>query len=104
MWPNYTLYICPTLTGCIPILINVGRYDEALSELENAVNKLPSITPHLAMSRGYAFMQLRKYEQALSDFEFIIKSRPDYASALDNAAYCAFMLSDREKGIKYLYA
>ena len=83
------------------ILINVGRYDEALSELENAVNKLPSITPHLAMSRGYAFMQLRKYEQALSDFEFIIKLRPDYASALDNAAHCAFMLSDREKGIKY---
>ena len=83
------------------ILINVGRYDEALSELENAVNKLPSITPHLAMNRGYAFMQLRKYEQALSDFEFIIKSRPDYATALDNAAHCAFMLSDRAKGIKY---
>ena len=83
------------------ILINVGRYDEALVELESAAKKLLTISPHLAINRGYALMQTRKYEQALNDFEFVIKIKPNYAPALDYAAYCAFMLDDHTKGIKY---
>ena len=83
------------------ILINIGRYDEALKELENAANKLPKMTPHLAMNRGYAFMQTNKLEQALVDFEFVIQLRPNYARALDCAAYCSFMTNDHVKGMKY---
>lgn len=83
------------------ILINIGHYDEALVELENAANKLPSTTPHLAMNRGYALMQTKKYGQALSDFEFVIGTKPNYALALDCAAHCAFMIADQEKGMKY---
>jgi tetratricopeptide (TPR) repeat protein len=79
----------------------VGRYDEALVELESAAKKLPTITPHLAINRGYALMQTLKYEQALADFEFVIKIKPNYAPALDFAAHCAFMLNNRTKGIKY---
>lgn len=83
------------------ILMNAGYYDEALVELGTAANKLPTITPHLAMSRGYALMRLDKYEQALNDFEFVIASRPNYAPALDYAAHCAFMTRDHIRGMKY---
>ncbi len=83
------------------ILINVGRYDEALAELENAAQKLPMITPHLALNRGYALMQIKRYRQALEDFEYVIKIKPNYALALYYAAHCAFMIKDLPKGIKY---
>ncbi|MFA4835347.1 MAG: hypothetical protein WC749_04665 [Dehalococcoidia bacterium] len=83
------------------ILINTGSYDEALVELEAAASKLPAVTPHLALSRGYAMMQTQRYEQALSDFEFIIRSKPNYAIALDYAAHCAFMIGNQEKGREY---
>ncbi len=82
------------------ILINIGRYDEALAELENAANKLPAMTPHLAMNRGYALMQTKRLGQALVDFEFVIQMRPNYALALDYAAHCAFMTNDQDKGMK----
>ncbi len=83
------------------ILINVGRYEEALVELKSAASKLPMITPHLAFNRGYALMQTKKFEQALVDFELVIKKRPNYALALDYAAHCAFMLDDHTKGMQY---
>jgi len=83
------------------ILINVGRYEEALAELESAAKKLPAMTPHLAMNRGYALMQTKKFEQALVDFELVIQNRPNYALALDYAAHCAFMLDDYTKGMQY---
>lgn len=83
------------------ILMNAGYHDEALVELESAADKLTTITPHLAMNRGYALMRLERYEQALIDFEFVIASRPNYAPALDNAAHCAFMTGDHIRGMKY---
>jgi tetratricopeptide (TPR) repeat protein len=83
------------------ILINMGRYDEALVELESAVTKLPTVTPHLAMNRGYALMQIGKHEQALNDFEFVIKTKPNYAPALGYAAHCSFMIGDQKRGMKY---
>jgi tetratricopeptide (TPR) repeat protein len=72
-----------------------------LVELESAAYKLPTITPHLALNRGYALMQTKRYEQVLVDFEFAINIKPNYAIALDYAAHCAFMIGDQVKGIKY---
>lgn len=83
------------------ILINAERYDEALVELESAAKKLPMVTPHLAMNRGYALMQTQRYEQALADFEFVIKMKPNHALALDFAAHCAFMLDDHTKAVRF---
>jgi len=83
------------------ILMNAGYYDEALVELETAATKLPTITPHLAVNRGYVLMQTGRYEQALKDFEFVIKTKPNYAFALDCAAHCAFMIEDQVRGMKY---
>jgi len=83
------------------ILMNAGYYDEALVELETAATKLPTTTPHLAVNRGYVLMQTKRYEQALNDFEYVIKIKPNYALALDYAAHCAFMVDDQVRGIKY---
>ncbi len=83
------------------ILINAGYFDEALVELAEAHKKLPETTLHLALNRGHAFMCIKEYEKALRDFEFVINIKPDYALALDHAAYCAFMLQDQVKGRKY---
>ncbi len=68
---------------------------------ESALKNLQNITPHLAFARGYAFLQLKRYDEALKDFEFVINEQPDYAVALDHAAHCAFILNHRDKGIKY---
>lgn len=59
------------------------------------------MTPHLAVNRGYVLMQTKRYEQALNDFEFVIRIKPNYAPTLDYAAHCAFMIEDQVRGIKY---
>ena len=46
-------------------------------------------------------MQLKMYERALADFEFVISLRPNYARALDYAAHCAFIFGDAQKGMRY---
>ena len=66
-----------------------------------AATKLSNMTPHLAVNRGYALMQIGRYEQALNDFEFVIKIKPNYARALDHAAHCAFMIEDQVRDMKY---
>ena len=83
------------------ILMNVGDYDGALSELEKARETLPRETPHLRFAMGYPLMQLGRFAEALEHFEAVIAVRPDYASAYSHAARCAFKLGDKRKGASY---
>ena len=83
------------------ILINIGEFNEALRELEQAAKRLPAPTPHLRFSTGYALMKLGRFEDALEHFESVVEARQDYALAHLYAADCAFMLMDRRKGIRY---
>ena len=83
------------------ILINIGEYEEALRELNQAAERLPKSTPHLRFSTGYALMKLGEFEEALEHFESVIEARKDYALAHLYAANCAFMLMDRRKGVRY---
>lgn len=86
------------------ILMNVGDYNGALSELEKARETLPSDTPHLRFALGYPLMMLERHDEALDHFEAVIGVRPDYASAYTHAARCAFALGDKRKGAKYAKA
>lgn len=83
------------------ILMNVGDYDGALSELEKARETLPRETPHLRFALGYPLMSLGRFAEALEHFEAVIAARPDYASAYSHAARCAFNLGDKRKGASY---
>ena len=83
------------------MLINIGEYEEALRELNQAANRLPEPTPHLRFSTGYALMRLGRFKEALEHLELVIDARKDYALAHLYAADCAFLLMDRRKGIRF---
>ena len=86
------------------ILMNVGDYEGALSELAKARETLPGETPHLRFALGYPLMMLERFEEALEHFEAAIDARPDYASSYTHAARCAFKLGDKRKGARYAKA
>ncbi len=83
------------------MLANIGAFDEAIRDLAQAAERLPSPTPHLQFATGYALMELSALDEALEQFEMVIKARPDYATAHLHAAHCAFMLTDKQKGVRY---
>ena len=83
------------------MLSNVGFHAEALKILEQAEHKLGKITPHLAFCHGYTLMELERYQEALSKFEYVIGAAPNYALAYDHAAHCAFKSGKRHDGREY---
>ena len=103
---------CKIASGLVPgwdnpavepgiMLANIGAYDEALVELAQAADRLPSATPHLRFATGYVLMELSRHAEALEHFESVIVSRPDYALAHGHAARCAFALGETTKAIRF---
>ncbi len=83
------------------ILANIGDGHAALRELDQAESSLPRPTPHLRFVKGYVLTTLERYSEALENLKAVIEERPDYASAYDIAAHCAFMSGDRTNGLRY---
>ncbi len=86
------------------ILANVGRYSEALEELDQVAANLPDLTPHLRFVLGYVLMNLSMFDEALTHFESVIDDQPNYALSLLHAATCAFAIGDKIKGRRYATA
>lgn len=80
------------------ILINSGRYEEALQHLAETSRALGEVDWHLALNLGYAKMQCNDPVGALELFEQVIATRPDHALALDCAAHCCFQIGDGTRG------
>lgn len=89
---------------CGIMLANIGEYDAALRELEQAGAALPEATPHLRFVTGYALLMLERYADALDQLEPVTEARPDFASAQRYAARCAFMMGDMIKGARHAKA
>ena len=83
------------------ILANIGDGHAALQELDQAESILPRPTPHLRFVKGYVLTRLEQYSEALECLKAVIEERPDYASAYDRAAHCAFMSGDKTNGLRY---
>ncbi len=83
------------------ILANIGDSHAALQELDQAESTLPRPTPHLRFVTGYVLTSLERYSEALEYLKAVIEERPDYASAYDHAAHCAFMSEDKTSGLRY---
>ena len=83
------------------ILVKIGEREAALRELEQAERNLPEPTPHLRLVKGYVFMTLELYSEALACLEAVIEERPDFAPAYDLAAHSAFHSGDKTKGLRY---
>ena len=83
------------------ILANIGDGHAALRELDQAESILPRPTPHLRFVKGYVLTRLERYSEALECLKAVIEEMPDYASAYDRAAHCAFMSGDKTNGLRY---
>ncbi len=83
------------------ILANIGSYEDALEELKWANSVLPDQTPHLHYAFGYTLMMLKRYDEALSHLKEVLKSKPNYALALRDAAHCSFKKGDHKNGLSY---
>ena len=86
------------------MLANIGEYEAALSELENARKSLPHLTPHFRFVMGYVLTMLKRYAEALEFLESVIMERPDFAPAYQYAAHCAFKLGNMVKGASHAKA
>ncbi len=83
------------------ILANIGEFEEALCELEQAKENLCQATPHLQFVMGWVLMNLSRYTEALEQLEEVVGVRPNHALAFLHASRCAFKLGDKTKGIRY---
>lgn len=82
------------------ILSNAGLHEAALAELDSAEARMPAATPHLRWVRGCVLMEVKRYVDALEEFERVLEAHPDYAVALSKAAQCAFKVGETKAGIK----
>jgi len=64
-------------------LMERGDYAQALPALSDALALDPK---HVLAwnARGYCYLMLRKYIEAIADFEEAVRLRPDYANAIAN--------------------
>ncbi|WP_195715296.1 hypothetical protein [Ancylomarina sp. 16SWW S1-10-2] len=57
------------------LLILEGKYKEAISQLDTAINNMPYYA-RIFQDRGYAYMQIKKYQQAILDFDHVLEKQP----------------------------
>ncbi len=57
------------------LLILEGKYYEAISKLDSAIQIMPYYA-RIFQDRGYAYMQLKNYKLALRDFDHVLKKQP----------------------------
>lgn len=72
--------------NCAFVLRTLGRRDEAIAYLDKALAVKPDYADALNL-RGVALTEKQRFAQALSDFERLAQSAPDYPDVLGNIAY-----------------
>ena len=79
---------------------DVGKCQEAIVAYSSAVEK-DSTVPEYFNNRGYTYMRLRDYKNALADLDMAISLNPNYVEALMNRAdiYNYYYAIDRKKAI-----
>jgi Flp pilus assembly protein TadD len=64
-------------------LLAEGRLEEAVAALSEAVRRTPK-APTAWNARGYAYLRLRRFKEAIADFEKALALDPSYANARHN--------------------
>ena len=67
-----------------------GRFDQALSELNEAIENCPQSSPNRALlyfNRGFVYHEKGNLDQEMADYETAIKIKPRYADPYYNRAH-----------------
>lgn len=82
-------------------LFKMGKYEEAVSELNRCVAVVPNFSPAYNL-RGKSLALLGKNREALSDFKKVIALSPNFAEGYRNAGFLYVLKNDMEKARVYL--
>jgi tetratricopeptide (TPR) repeat protein len=76
-------------------LLQKGQYRAAINELTDAIAAKPDL-PLAWNARGYAFLLLRDYKNAIKNFDWAIELNPKYANAYHNRSIARKAAGDTE--------
>ena len=80
----------PVLLGLADAHIRLGNYPRAINTLNSLILSSPSATAHERL--GYAYFKLRRYEDALDQYESALKIDAQDVAALNGAGACYMTL------------
>ncbi len=80
-------------------LVELGKYDEAITLLDKGIEKQPNFRPGL-LQRGFCNMQIENYLGAIKDFKKILSFDKDNTLALYNLGVCHYNLKNYGKSIQ----
>jgi tetratricopeptide (TPR) repeat protein/transcriptional regulator with XRE-family HTH domain len=85
------------------ILLNAGRYDEALSSIELTANNY-GLDAHLANVHGRALLALEREREARPWFQKVLELNDQHAGAMQDLAHCLLTIGERAEGRKWAKA
>ena len=85
----------------IAVYANAGQYEKAVYEATKMLDQ-GIIDPVLLLNRGYAAMNLGKYDLAAGDFEKSLQLNPELAEARNNLGFLRFLGGDSREGRKLI--
>ncbi len=85
----------------IAVYANAGQYEKAVYEATRMLDQ-GIIDPVLLLNRGYAAMNLGKYDLAEGDFEKALQLNPELAEARNNLGFLRFLGGKSREGRKLI--
>lgn len=82
------------------ILYKQGKYVESVRMYRRALDQIPETHTHMRIkilkNIGTVFIKMEEYTDAITSFEHIMKTKPDFKTAF-NLILCYFAIGDQEK-------
>ena len=78
----------------------LGHYEEALSDFNYAAQKADINLYQILFSRGFVYLQLKRYQQAIDDFTKAIDLNPSFGKAFFNRGNTKFLMNDIDGACK----
>jgi tetratricopeptide (TPR) repeat protein len=89
------------LIQIVGVYVNARQYEKAIYEATKLLDK-GILDPLLLNNRGFASMQMDRYDLAKEDFQKALQMDPNYAAARNNLGYARYKLGDTMRGLKLI--